>query len=49
MRDAVALTLERLTKPFDISPTDYRASKRKERLVNVCSPFLSNAHSAEAV
>ena len=32
--------LERLTKPLDISPTDERASERKERLMDICSPLV---------
>jgi len=41
--------LERLTKPFDIPPTDERASERKERLMDVCSPLVSDAQPAKAV
>jgi hypothetical protein len=41
--------LERLTKPFDIPPTDERASERKERLMDVCSPLMPDAQSAKAV
>jgi hypothetical protein len=41
--------LERLTKPFDIPPTDERAGKRKERLMYVCSSFVSDAQPAKAV
>jgi hypothetical protein len=41
--------LERLTKPFDVPPTDQRACKRKERLVDVCPPLMSDAQSAEAM
>lgn len=44
-----AADLERLTKPFDIPPTDERASERKERLMDVCSPLVSDAQPAKAV
>jgi hypothetical protein len=47
--DFVHTLLERLTKPFDIPPTDERASERKERLMDVCSPLVPNAQSAKAV
>jgi hypothetical protein len=41
--------LERLTKPFDISPTNERASERKKRLMDVRSSLISNAQSSEAM
>jgi hypothetical protein len=42
-------SLERLTKPLDIPPTDERAGKRQECLMDVCSPLVPDAQSAEAV
>jgi hypothetical protein len=41
--------LERLTKPFEIPPTDEGAGKRKERLMDVCSPLMTDAQSAKTV
>ena len=36
-------------KPLDIPPTDKRASERKERLMDVGPPLVSDAQSAKAV
>ena len=41
--------LVRLTKPFDIPPTDDRAGKRKERLMDVRPSLVPNTQSAKAV
>jgi hypothetical protein len=45
----VRVTKERLTKPFDIPPTDERASEREERLMYVCSLLVPDTQSTEAV
>jgi pimeloyl-ACP methyl ester carboxylesterase len=41
--------LVRLTKPLDVTPTDERAGKRKERLMDVCSSLMTDAQSAKTV
>jgi hypothetical protein len=46
---AGGLTYERLTKPFDVPPTDERAGKRNERLMDVCSSLTPDAQSAKAM
>jgi hypothetical protein len=42
-------SLESLTKPFDVPPTDERAGKRNERLMDVCSSLTPDAQSAKAM
>jgi hypothetical protein len=43
------VTLERPTKPFDLPPTDERTGKRKEGLVDIGSPLMTDAQSRKAV
>lgn len=43
------LDQERLTKPFEVSPTDERAGKGEECLMDVCSSLISYAPSAKTV
>lgn len=38
--------LEHLTKPFDEAPTDKRATKIKESLMDIVSPFIADSQSA---